>query len=100
VIAKRVQKKKGASNFARLARYVVDARGGVDPSTWKRTADYILDASHGGETARAPMTRIEFARPRIMNITSRPVGAALSSCASLVDSGQRRVSRSNDEPVT
>jgi hypothetical protein len=49
VIAKRVHKEKGASNFARLARYVVDARGGVDPATWKRTADYILDTSHGGE---------------------------------------------------
>ena len=49
MIAKRVHKKKGASNFARLARYVVDARGGVAPATWKRTADYILDTSHGGE---------------------------------------------------
>lgn len=49
MIAKRVTKKKGASNFARLARYVVDARGGVDPDTWKRTADYILDTRHGGD---------------------------------------------------
>lgn len=49
MIAKRVKKVKGASNFARLARYVVDARGGVDPATWQRTADYILDTSHGGE---------------------------------------------------
>jgi hypothetical protein len=49
VIAKRVPKLKGASNFARLARYVVDARGGADPAGWKRTAEYILDTSHGGE---------------------------------------------------
>jgi MobA/VirD2-like, nuclease domain/TraI-like middle domain/TraI-like C-terminal domain/Large polyvalent protein-associated domain 7 len=49
VIAKRVPKEKGASNFARLARYVVDARGGLDPDTWKRTADYILDTCHDGE---------------------------------------------------
>lgn len=49
MIAKRVPKEQGASNFAKLARYVVDARGGADPATWKRTANYILDTSHGGE---------------------------------------------------
>lgn len=48
MIAKRIQRNKGTSNFARLGRYVVDARGQIDPATWTRTADYILDTSHDG----------------------------------------------------
>lgn len=48
MIAKRIPRDKATSNFARLGRYVVDARGQIDPATWSRTADYILDTSHDG----------------------------------------------------
>ncbi|WP_306581244.1 relaxase/mobilization nuclease domain-containing protein, partial [Dokdonella sp.] len=48
MIAKRIQNRKGTSSFARLSRYVVDARGQIDPRTWSRTADYILDSIHDG----------------------------------------------------
>lgn len=48
MIAKRVANTKGTSDFARLGRYVVDARGRIDPRTWTRTADYILDTAHDG----------------------------------------------------
>ncbi|MFM2287325.1 MAG: hypothetical protein RL684_468 [Pseudomonadota bacterium] len=48
MIAKRIAAPKGTSDFARLARYVVDAQGRVDPRTWTRTADYILDTRHDG----------------------------------------------------
>lgn len=40
---------RDANAYARLARYVVNADGGVDPMTWKRTADYILDTKNNGE---------------------------------------------------
>lgn len=48
MIAKRVPNTKGTSDFARLGRYVVDAQGRIDPRTWTRTADYILDTAHEG----------------------------------------------------
>ena len=51
MIAKRVPRPKGTSDFARLSRYVIDARGRVDPSTWEtwvRVSDYVLDIAHGG----------------------------------------------------
>lgn len=48
MIAKRIPRDKATSDFARLGRYVVDARGQIDPSTWSRTADYILDTAQGG----------------------------------------------------
>jgi hypothetical protein len=41
------QKQKGS--FGKLARYVVDAIGGIDPATWTRTADYILDTREQGQ---------------------------------------------------
>lgn len=43
MIAKRVPRNKGTSSSARLVRYMVAAKGGIDPNTWARTADYILD---------------------------------------------------------
>ncbi len=43
MIAKRVPSDKKSSSAARLVRYVVNARGGIDPRSWERTADYILD---------------------------------------------------------
>ena len=44
MIAKRVPARRHTSDAARLARYVVNAKGGVDPRSWSRTADYILDS--------------------------------------------------------
>lgn len=44
MIAKRIEPRTGGkSNIARLARYVVNAQGGLDPRSWSRTADYMLD---------------------------------------------------------
>jgi hypothetical protein len=51
VIAKRVPRTKGTSSPARLVRYMVAAEGGLDPRSWSRTADYILNSgtTHQGE---------------------------------------------------
>lgn len=52
MIAKRVPRNKGTSSPARLVRYMVAAKGDIDPSTWARTADYILatgDVTNQGE---------------------------------------------------
>lgn len=43
MIAKRIPAPKATSSPARLVRYVVNAQGGLDPRSWTRTADYILD---------------------------------------------------------
>lgn len=43
MIAKRIPRTKGTSNVARLVRYMVAAQGKIEPESWKRTADYILD---------------------------------------------------------
>lgn len=43
MIAKRVPRDKGTSSPARLVRYMVAAVGEIDPNTWARTSDYILD---------------------------------------------------------
>jgi hypothetical protein len=49
VIAKRILRDTaGRSDFSRLAKYVLTAQGRSDPSTWVRTADYVLDTAHGG----------------------------------------------------
>ena len=51
VIAKRVPRPKGGSDFARLGRYVIDARGRIDPTTWEtwaRVSDYVLDVAGSG----------------------------------------------------
>jgi hypothetical protein len=48
MIAKRIHRQKQTSSFARLGKYVVDARGGIDPASWTRTADYILDTKQQG----------------------------------------------------
>lgn len=45
MIAKRIPARQHTSSIARLARYVVNARGSLDPRSWERTADYILDQS-------------------------------------------------------
>ena len=43
MIAKRIPRNKGTSSPARLVRYMVAARGSIDPASWARTVDYILD---------------------------------------------------------
>ncbi|WP_336967649.1 TraI/MobA(P) family conjugative relaxase [Sphingobium aromaticiconvertens] len=43
MIAKRIARTKGTSSPARLVRYMVAAQGGIEPESWARTADYILD---------------------------------------------------------
>lgn len=49
MIAHIIARDKRTSDFGRLARYVVAAQGGIDPATWTRTANYILDTIHQGE---------------------------------------------------
>lgn len=49
MIAKRIASSRGTSSAGRLVRYVVAAKGGIEPETWARTADYILDTRDGGE---------------------------------------------------
>jgi hypothetical protein len=49
VIAKRILRDTaGRLDFSRLAKYVLTAQGRSDPSTWARTADYVLDTAHEG----------------------------------------------------
>ncbi|KEC55610.1 hypothetical protein O99_00647 [Bartonella rochalimae ATCC BAA-1498] len=43
MVAKRIEREKATSNMARLARYIMDIRGGVLPRDWKLICDYILD---------------------------------------------------------
>lgn len=50
MIAHIIDNPKHKTTFAKVARYAIDARGGIDPSTWIRTTDYILDTkSQDGE---------------------------------------------------
>uniref|UniRef100_UPI000494843A TraI/MobA(P) family conjugative relaxase n=2 Tax=Enterobacteriaceae TaxID=543 RepID=UPI000494843A len=47
MIAHRVNRERKASSPARLIKYMVAAKGGIDPTSWERTADYILDSTNG-----------------------------------------------------
>lgn len=51
MIAKRIDTKAATSRVARLVKYVVAAQGGIDPRSWTRTADYVLNSgtSNRGE---------------------------------------------------
>ena len=44
MIAKRITSKAAKPRFARLSKYVTAAQGGLDPRSWTRTADYMLDS--------------------------------------------------------
>jgi hypothetical protein len=44
MIAKRIDTKAATSRVARLVKYVVAAQGGIDPRSWTRTADYVLNS--------------------------------------------------------
>jgi len=46
MIAKRIESRKGGkSNIARLVRYIVNAQGRLDPRSWIRTIDNVLDSN-------------------------------------------------------
>ena len=45
--AHRINRERKASSPARLNKYMVAAKGGIDPTSWERTADYILDSANG-----------------------------------------------------
>ncbi|HCO1069844.1 TPA: relaxase/mobilization nuclease domain-containing protein [Escherichia coli] len=47
MIAHRINRECKASSPARLIKYMVAAKGGIDPTSWERTADYILDSANG-----------------------------------------------------
>ena len=49
MIAKRIFRDKGASDFERLGAYVLNARSGADPASWSRLGAYVLDEAHQGE---------------------------------------------------
>ncbi|WP_213539917.1 TraI/MobA(P) family conjugative relaxase [Nitrosospira sp. NRS527] len=51
MIAKRITTKAAIPRIARLVRYMVAAQGGIDPRSWSRTADYVLNSgiSNRGE---------------------------------------------------
>jgi hypothetical protein len=44
LIAKRITTKAATPRVARLVKYVVAAQGGIDPRSWTRTADYVLNS--------------------------------------------------------
>ena len=47
MIAHRINRERKASSPARLIKYMVAAKGDIDPTSWERTADYILDSANG-----------------------------------------------------
>ncbi|PXH96815.1 TraI/MobA(P) family conjugative relaxase [Klebsiella pneumoniae] len=47
MIAHRINRERKASSPARLIKYMVATKGGIDPTSWERTADYILDSANG-----------------------------------------------------
>jgi hypothetical protein len=72
MIAKRVPRDKGTSDPARLVRYMVAAVGGIDPNTWSRTSDYILD------TKESTIKGEKVASYRVTNCgTEDPAAAAI-----------------------
>lgn len=72
MIAKRVPRDKGTSDPARLVRYMVAAVGGIDPNTWSRTSDYILD------TKESTIKGEKVASYRVTNCgTDDPAAAAI-----------------------
>lgn len=72
MIAKRVPRDKGTSDPARLVRYMVAAVGGIDPNSWARTSDYILD------TKESTIKGEKLASYRVTNCgTDDPAAAAV-----------------------
>ena len=48
MIAKKIQRRV-LSRPAKLVKYMLKAQGNIDPNSWKRTADYILDSGKARE---------------------------------------------------
>ena len=49
MIAKRIPAPKASRGFTDLARYVVNAKSGIDPASWERLGAYVLDENGQGE---------------------------------------------------
>lgn len=61
-----------SSSAAKLVKYMVAAKGGIDPTSWERTADYILDT--GTDTSKGE----KVASYRVTNCgTDDPADAAI-----------------------
>lgn len=59
MIAHRIERKaQAASSSARLVQYILASQGGSDPSTWKRTADYLLDTRSEGAGEKVASYRV------------------------------------------
>ncbi|AGF73941.1 conjugal transfer nickase/helicase TraI [Bartonella australis AUST/NH1] len=43
-----VGKSDRSSSSSKLIKYIIGAKGGSDPVSWQRTADYILDTTSDG----------------------------------------------------
>lgn len=61
-----------SSSSAKLVKYMIAAKGGIDPTSWERTADYILDT--GADTTKGE----KVASYRVTNCgTDDPADAAM-----------------------
>lgn len=58
MIVKIIPHRQHAAGFARVARYVVNAQGGIDPASWTRTVDYLLDSEHAGGGEKVGAVRV------------------------------------------
>ncbi len=62
MIAKRIESKAANPRMARLVKYVVAAQGQLDPRSWSRTADYMLNSgtsSRGEKVGGVRVTNCE-----------------------------------------
>lgn len=51
MIAHRIERKRlEHSSAAKLVKYLVSAKGSINPSTWQRTADYLLDSAQDAKS--------------------------------------------------
>jgi len=72
MIAKRIPREKGTSSVSRLVRYMVAAVGDINPNTWARTSNYILD------TKESTIKGEKVASYRVTNCeTDDPAAAAI-----------------------
>lgn len=73
MIAHRIERKPHqSSSSAKLIKYMVAAKGSIDPTSWERTADYILDTA--GNTSKGE----KVASFRVTNCgTDDPADAAI-----------------------
>lgn len=80
MIAKRIPREKGTSSIARLVRYMVAAVGDIDPNTWARTSNYILDTKEstikGEKVASYRVTNCETDDPAAASILIEATQAA------------------------